>query len=164
MIKIILLLPFLTVSVVFSGWLAFKVFNALKTVKMPDIADFFKPEKYLTEFEIMMLAEMDKPEMWEMDSFTIEHKAGFQYWITNTHFFCFNAYQSCFKANAPEISGFIAKFMLWHKATFSLIPALAAKESKKTEAAKESKKTEAAKVALEKATLLLKKSQQEAAK
>lgn len=80
---------------------------------------------FLTDFEQEILKEMDKPEKWTQDKYTINHCLGFCYWTALVPFSDFNAYNSGYrKIKTPEISGLIAKFLLWAKYQFVLNPAL----------------------------------------
>lgn len=81
---------------------------------------------FLTEFEQEILKEMDKPEKWNRNEYTIDHCLGFHFWTSNLPFFDFNGYSNVFdKVKTPKISGWIAKFLLWAKYQFVLNPVLA---------------------------------------
>jgi hypothetical protein len=80
--------------------------------------------RFLTEFEQEMLKEMDKPEKWIANDYTIDHVAGFRYWVTNMPLIDFGSVKPISKVPTPKFSGFIAKFLLWAKYQFVLNPAL----------------------------------------
>lgn len=80
--------------------------------------------RFLTEFEQEILKEMDKPEKWIANDYTIKHVAGFSYWVTNMPLIDFGSVKPISNVPTPKFSGFIAKFLLWKKYYFTLKPVL----------------------------------------
>lgn len=83
---------------------------------------------FLTDFEQEILKEMDKPEKWTQDKYTLNHAVGFRFWTLDIAFIPFLDFNACNDAHGkiktPKISGWIAKFLLWAKYHFVLNPAL----------------------------------------